>query len=232
MQSKWHHLKDKAIKLREEGNSLPYISAELGIPKGTLSGWLKNVILGEEQRAILKSKWNQRLIEARKGAIHYHKNLKNERLVVAERQAKETLSRINATNMDIAELALAMLYLGEGFKSGATGMGNSDPMILRFFIKILIEKYNVPIEKIKCELHLRADQKREDMKKYWSDQLDIPLINFTSVAFDKRTVGSPTYDDYKGVCVVRCGTVAVQRKLIYFGRLYCSNIISGSVVLK
>jgi hypothetical protein len=232
MLSKWHHLKEEAMELRKKGNSIPCIARDLGIPRSTLSCWLKNIVLTDEQKAVLKDKEILGLIKARKGAVKYHNNLKKERLILAEKQANETFSRIDSANIDIAELAFAMLYLGEGSKGNTTSMGNSDPMILKFFIRILIDKYNVSIEKIRCELHLRADQNWEDMKKYWSDALNIPLVNFMTVAFDKRTIGRPTYDNYKGVCVVRCGTVAIQRKLVYLSRLYCSNIINGSIALK
>jgi hypothetical protein len=63
------------------------------------------------------------------------------------------------------------------------------------------------------------------MKKYWSAQLKVPIERFGGVSIDKRTIGRPTYPDYKGVCIARYGNVAIQRKLVYLSREFCKKII-------
>ena len=123
------------------------------------------------------------------------------------------------------ELALAILYLGEGNKAtGETSIDSSDPLILQFFLSCLKKIYNFDIKKIKCELHLRADQNPKAIKRFWAQELNIPLDNFKQVAIDKRTAGSKTYPFYKGVCVLRCGNVAIQRRLLFLGRFFCKRI--------
>jgi len=62
------------------------------------------------------------------------------------------------------------------------------------------------------------------MKKYWSKELNAPVERFGKVSIDKRTLGKPTYPDYKGVCVVDCGNVAIQRKLVYISKKFCQKI--------
>ena len=39
-----------------------------------------------------------------------------------------------------------------------------DPLILKFFIKALNKNYGITPNKIKCELHLRADQNPQKLK--------------------------------------------------------------------
>jgi hypothetical protein len=127
--------------------------------------------------------------------------------------------------MNITELALAILYLGEGTKAkGETSMGSSNPLILKFFITCLRNIYSVPENKIKCELHLRADQNPKKMIEFWSNELHVAKENFTKPYRDKRTEGKVTYDSYKGVCLIRCGQVAIQRKLVYIAKHFCSEI--------
>lgn len=133
------------------------------------------------------------------------------------------LNAINTNNTNITELALALLYLGEGTKA-KTGMGSSDPIILKFFISCLRNIYKIPEDKIKCELHLRVDQNPNKMIKFWSNELQVPRNNFTKPYLDNRTKGKATYTSYKGVCLVRCGTVAIQRKLVYIAKHFCSKI--------
>lgn len=227
MRSKWFELKPKAISLRRQGKSIREIEIVLSIPRSTLSGWFKDVKLTSLQYKLLEKKHKEALIGARKKAIVWHNQEKTTRLKLAENDAEETLLKIK-TNTEIIELALALLYLGEGFKkSPRTGMGNSDPLILRFFLKIMLNVYKIDIEKIRFELHIRADQNPELIKKYWAKELEAPLNRFKSVSIDKRTIGKITYPNYKGVCVIDCGNIAIQRKLVYIGRKFCEKILKN-----
>jgi len=125
----------------------------------------------------------------------------------------------------VLELALAVLYLGEGSKKNVeTALGSSDLFTLKFFVKALVDIYNLDIRTIKCELHLRFDQDSQELKQFWSKELNLPIENFRQVSFDKRTEGSKTYPHYKGVCSLRCGNVAIQRRLVYLGNLFFDKI--------
>ncbi len=215
-----------AFSLRKQGNSYSEIYQVLGIPKSTLSGWFRNVKLRPKVQYILTENRLKHLQEARKRAVLWHNQQKLTRMKAAEKHALNILSEIDLSNKAILELTLAMLYLGEGDKKGRTGLGNSNPLILRFFISALIKIYDFDINKIKCELHLRADQNPTEIKEYWSKELAISLSNFTSVSLDKRTLGRPTYPTYKGVCILQCGNIALQRRLVYLSQRFCENIVN------
>src|SRR3989344_4041694 len=83
----------------------------------------------------------------------------------------------------------------------------------------------IKINKIAFYLHLRSDQNPRYMKKYWSVELNVPIERFGKVSIDKRTLKTKTYSHYKGVCVINCGNVAIQRKLVYIGRKFCKKTI-------
>ncbi len=226
MKSKWFELKSNAIKLRKRGKSIPYIESNLGIPRSTLSGWFKDVKLNTNQKKILKDNWRNALVFARSRAVIWHNQQKEQRLKISQEQASQLLVKLDTGNKNLLDLALAFLYLGEGAKKAAgTAIGNSDPLILNFFISVLGKNYNVIPSQIKCELHLRADQNPEEMKNFWSKTLGIPIENFKSTSIDYRTKGTKTYPHYKGVCVLRCGNVAIQRKLVYFSEIFCKKVI-------
>lgn len=223
MISSYVHIKVRALKMRKAGTSLRSIEAKLGVPRSTLSGWLKDVQLSREQREALHKRWLGALKLARLEAARWHNAQKASRLERAQQSAQEIVTRLPRIP-EVTELALALLYLGEGNKTNTqTAMGNSDPEILVFFVFCLRELYCVPEQKIKCELHLRADQDPKKLVRYWSKVLDLPRSNFMSISIDKRTLGKPTYTDYKGVCLVRCGRVDIQRKLVYIAREFCSQ---------
>lgn len=228
MISKWYGLKEKALSLRRKGNSIRNVEIELGIPRSTLSGWFKDIKLNKIQRKILDKNHRDALFTARKKAVVWHNREKEKRLCLAQGEATKVIEQINIKDANTIELALAMLYLGEGFKKkSVTGIGNSDPLVLIFFITLMRRLYAINTRDFSCNLHLRADQDPSELKLYWSKTLNIPLENFRKTSIDKRTAGSPTYESYKGVCVIRCGNVALQRKLVYLSRTYCERTIAS-----
>ncbi|MDO8668502.1 MAG: hypothetical protein Q7K35_05460 [bacterium] len=230
MKSRWYESKENAIKLRQQGFSIGKIERDLGIPRSTLSGWLKNIKLTRKQKEELLRNWKNGLIKARQQAVIWHNAQKAGRIKDAENSAKRTLKNIDLNDKNILELALAFLYLGEGAKNNPeTALGSSNPLILKFFLSLLKSVYNIKVEKIGCELSLRADQNPDEMKKFWSQALKIPIDRFKQVHLDKRTLGSKTYQNYKGVCHLRCGNVAIQRKLVYIANLFCEKIIDKNL---
>lgn len=227
MKSKWYESKEDAIKLRRAGFSIGKIEKRLGIPRSTLSGWFRGIKLTPRQLKKIKKDWSEDLVRARRKAVIWHNNQKRERLEMADKAARRTLEDINLNNSAFFELALAFLYLGEGSKKNIeTAIGSSDPKILKLFLVGLRNIYAIDTSKIRCELYLRADQESDSIKRYWSKELNIPINNFKQVSIDKRTKGTTTYSYYKGVCNLRCGNVAIQRKLVSLANLFCEKIIS------
>lgn len=226
MINQWFELKQKALNLRKKGLSIGQIGSQLNIAKSTLSGWLKEVPLTLKQKQVLFRKWQAGLVKARAKAVIWHNGEKAKRLAIAEQEAELTLNGIDIRDKNILDLALAMLYLGEGSKiTEETSMGNSDPMILKTFIYILKKNYNINPKKIRCELYLRADQSPGKMKKFWARELKLSEDNFKYFHLDQRTRGSKTFPSYKGVCMVRYGSVAIKRKLLNISRGFCESII-------
>lgn len=230
MQSKWYEKKPRAVRLRKLGWSIRDVEKELKIPRSTLSEWFRNVHLTSKQKKALLKEWKNGLVRARKNAVKWHNAQKQGRLLEAREESEKVLNRLDLNNKDILDLALAMLYLGEGYKkSEETGMGNSDPALLKTFLYILKKNYNVDTGKIRCELYLRADQDPEELKRFWAKELELPAKNFRYVSIDKRTQGTKTYFHYKGVCGLRCSNVAIQRKLLNLSREFCARLINQRV---
>ena len=223
MKSKWFEYKDQALAMRRTGVSMTVIERQLGIPRSTLSGWFKSVILTEEQRAQLMKSSQDGWAKARLKAAEAHRSQKELRLSKARAEAVQVLDRIEI-NEDILDLAFAMLYFGEGAKNNLTSMGSSDPKMLRFMLAVLRSNYGVTPNMLRCDLHLRMDQNGYELKKYWSRELGVPLSQFKYVAYDRRTEGKKTYSHYKGVCLIACGNIAIQRKLIYLYNLFCDRV--------
>jgi len=230
MKSKWYELKNNAVKLRQQGLSIGKIEYRLKIPRSTLSGWFKNIQLTPKQKKKLLANQKNALVKARKKAVLWHNTQKKIRLQEAENAALKTLENININNQNILEVALAFLYLGEGSKNNLeTALGSSNPLILKFFVAVIKKVYKLDINKIRCELSLRADQDPEEIKFFWAKTLKLSIRNFKQINIDQRTKGSRTYPYYKGVCHLRCSNAAIQRKLIYLGNSFCHKVIDKNL---
>jgi hypothetical protein len=223
MRSKWFELKDTALHLRREGLSIKTIEQTLHIPRSTLSGWFSGVELSEKHKQQLQKNKEDGWAKARVKAAEWHHTQKALRLLHAKREAAKTLEDINISDA-LLDLALAMLYLGEGKKTQSTSLSSSDPLVLKFTLAVLRRNYALNMDTVSCDLHLRAGQDPIALKKYWSSALHIPIERFKSVSIDKRTSDRPTYAHYKGVCVLKCGRIAIQRKLIYLYNLFCEQV--------
>lgn len=225
MKSKWFEYKNQALDLRRQGVSMTVIEKEYGIPRSTLSGWFKNIPLTEDQRTVLMKNRRDGWKKAREHAIYWHNQQKAIRLQTAELEAQSTLEKLPLTP-EVLDIALAMLYFGEGAKKNRTAIANSNPQVLQFVLTVLYSNYHKTTDDIYCELHLRADQDGAAMQTYWQEKLNLPASCFGYIAYDKRTTGKKTYDNYKGVCVVNCRGLSIQRKLISLYNQFCTKVTS------
>jgi len=218
-------IRRRAIVMRKKGESIVCIEKSLGVARSTLSGWFKEIKLSARAKSILEEKKRIALRNARKQAVQWHNLQKKQRFELALAEAQSVLENIDIQDNFVLELTLALLYHGEGSKgSGGTSIGNSDPRVLLFFIAALRRLYNCSSAQIRCELHLRMDQDPVEMVDYWSKTLKVPAKYFYKPIFDTRTIGKPTYETYKGVCVVRYPSVAIQRRLMYISEGFCDRI--------
>lgn len=203
------------------------IEKEFGIPRSTLSGWFKEVKLTEQQRTKLMKNSQDGWKKAREKAIITKNLQKARRITVAKNDANRTFQSLPSKSISVLELALAMLYFGEGGKTGATNMGASDPFMLSFFILAIEKIFHLNRLNFRYDLHLRDDQDESQLKKYWSMQLNVPLEKFRYVSKDPRTVGKPTRQNYPGVCQIQIGNISVQRRLVALYNVYCTEVIKG-----
>ncbi len=228
MKSKWFEYKETVIALRTKGYSMTTIERQFGIPRSTLSGWFKNVTLTEEQRTSLMKSKSDGWKRARENAVKAHNQQRQTRIDVARSQALQVFETLPHENDAVLELALAMLYFGEGSKKNATALGASDPKMIIFFIKSCEKLYGIDRNKNRYDLHLRYDQNEEKEKTYWAEKLHIDASLIKYASYDMRTVGKPTRTDYHGVCQVKIGSISIQRRLIALYNVYCASVILGT----
>lgn len=80
------------------------------------------------------------------------------------------------------DIAGAMLYLGEGYKtskSNGIDLANSDPRIVKIFMNFLRSRYDLDEKRFRAYVYCYEDQKVKNAERYWSKITGIPLSQFT-----------------------------------------------------
>jgi hypothetical protein len=228
MRSQWSHYKEQALVLRADGLSIRTIEKQLKIPRSTLSRWFSDVQVSEEQLSKLKNRQMAGLVYAQMKAAEWHHAQKQLRFLSARQEALRVLDKI-PIETEILDLALSMIYFARGVGGESGAFSSSNPRILKLYLSVLRNNYNISSSELSCGLYLRSDQSPEEIIKYWSEVLDIPRQQFKQISIDKRNSDKPTNNLYKGVCMVRCGNIAIQRKMIYLYNLFCEKVENSDV---
>jgi hypothetical protein len=203
MKSRYHPYKTKVVNLRKKGRTYTEIRQIVGfeIPKSTLSYWCRNIYLPLEYKRKIKERAKLNLDKARQIALAVNRVKREKYIQEVENRVKYL--RIKLRDRDVARIALAMLFLGEGSKTarGYIMFGNSDPATIKLFLRLLRYCYKINENRFRCTLQCRADQKIKTLEKFWSQATKIPPSQFYKAKVDPRTVGRVSKKpDYKGVC--------------------------------
>lgn len=206
-----------AERLRvDEGLSYTEISAQLGISKSTLSNWLRDLPLAAELQERLKERLaaNRATFASRALEPNRQRHLLNRQGAYAAGSA--VASQVPQMS-SVKELALAMLYLGEGSKSyNRVQMASTNPIILRFFIESMEQLFG--FSRYRCSLRLNlveiAQSSEDEFKSWWSQQLECVPGQFSKTQFDRRSHGRELVGDYHGVCTATYYNTAIQQHLL------------------
>ena len=199
--------KIKAIELRKQGFSYREILKQVPVAKSTLALWLQSVHLSIPQKQALTQK---KLNAARRGA----ETKRRQRLLSTERLINKARQQIGQLSAREKLLVGAALYWAEGAKqrpgsiSAGVNFNNSDPLMLGFFKKWLLESVGVNQSDLKFEIYLHESQKHRlpEVKKYWAQTLGEPLESLATVYFKKNVIKrnrKNTENGYYGLVRVR-----------------------------
>ena len=196
-------LRETAVAMRREGRSYREIGEVVGVSKGTLSLWLRDVPLTEEQRLAL----------ALRGPAATRENSKAARANAARRRTNvQAHARNQIAHLSESELFVAgvVAYWAEGTKNKPWRTGqsvkfmNSDPKLIRLFLAWL-RLVDVTPDRLIFRLHIHESADAEASLVFWSQVVDAPASQFGRTTFkthNPKTVRKNVGDDYHGCLVV------------------------------
>lgn len=155
---------------REEGLAITDICKRLGVAKSSVSLWVRDIELTEAQKAAIKVQHYAYDAQTR-GA---HTNAIKARAI---REQYQQEGRAKAREGDLLHQAGCMLYWAEGRKNRhQLTFTNSDPDMLRFYMRFVRKALGVMDEQISIYIHCYTDNDFtiDEIMGYWLNLLSLP----------------------------------------------------------
>jgi hypothetical protein len=143
----------------------------VGVAPSTVSVWVRDVPLTAKQLDVLRQ-MNPAYSNQLRGA---NRNAERGR---ERRRAYQEKGRVAARRGEPLHVAGAMLYWAEGDKASknCARISNSDPEVLRLFVRFLRTYFDGCDEKLRVTCHLFADHlaRQTEIELYWLDVVGLP----------------------------------------------------------
>jgi transposase-like protein len=161
--------RNRARELRRtEGASIKDIGRRVGAAQSSISRWVRDVELTEEQRAILVERAHDGHVKGRT----MNAAMQREARALAQQSGRELAQR-----GDPMHVAGCMLYWAEGGKArNQIRFSNSDPEMIRFFVSFLKAYFDLENSEIRITCNLFADhlERQREIERFWLETAGVP----------------------------------------------------------
>ncbi len=220
--------KARAVQLRLAGKSYGEITKILNVSsKGLLSYWFRDLVLPVKVR----KKLSRKIAFARKrGFFRFNKERTAAILADNELVAKQAAASIKRLAKNELLLVGAALYWGEGttkeleYGYQRISFSNSNPIMVKIFMRFLREILSVEDDKIKAGIHIHPNISAEAAKKFWSKVTGLDagkFYIFNQISRASQLKRPPNFLPY--------GTINIRvsnRQLFYKIKGYINGIIA------
>lgn len=197
--------KIKARKLRKSGLSIKNIAKSLDVSVGSVSTWVRDIALTKAQFEVLEAHSRDPHYGNRLKYINKVKRETNRRTNKLEKEGVKDVGRLSKRELFLVGAAL---YWGEGFKKDSqVGLANSDPTVIKLFLRWLYECFDYKADDIIPRLTLNVSHRDriDEITRFWAEAVDIPIDSFRKPFFQnfkwKKIYENP--NNYHGVLRIK-----------------------------
>lgn len=179
------------------------ISQELGYPKSTIYGWLKNLRLSQTEQIIVAERFKDSKRRRMKQLITAKQTKINFRRLELHKEVTELLNNIKLSHGH-KQLICSIFFWCEGGKDTSSGFQfiNSDPVMIKTFLKLFRDSFSVDESKFRALLHLHDYHDPAHQQQFWSEVTGIPINQFHKPYLKPHT-GKNKRDGYPGCLSIR-----------------------------
>ena len=160
----------RARELRQvEGRSVQEIARIVGVSRSSVSLWVRDIEMTPEQHAALFARnpaYNRQRVGAEAKIVKYR----------AIRAQSQEDGRAIARRGDAFHVAGCMLYWAEGGKKrNVAHLSNSDPEVVRFFVRFVRRYFDVRDDGFRVTCNLFADhlERQSEIERFWLETLSL-----------------------------------------------------------
>jgi hypothetical protein len=169
--------RSEARRLRSEGASVKAIERQVGVSRASVSRWVRDVPLTDEQKENL-----------RPCGVAAGKSIRKH--FAEKRLAYRKEGSIKAMENDVLHAMGCMLYWAEGHHTNnKTGMrfSNSDVSMVRLFLSFLRSRLRVSDDEISIYINCYTDRHNvKEIESYWIKELGLPSSCLRKTIADYR----------------------------------------------
>ena len=180
-----------AQKLRQEGRSIKEIEKILGIRRSSISVWVRDIALSDEQKKRLAGRGHSLEVTERRRETRLANETRMRKVFLEEGKTEIA----NMREIDLRMLALG-LYWGEGSKTsrGSLELSNTDPRIVQIYVLFLKRVCDFSNEKMHGHVSIHSHLSRRRAERYWSGISGIPLKQFQNTSIQHSRAGAGERD--------------------------------------
>lgn len=198
----------KILELRKtERYSYHALGRQTGIPSTTIRNWCAVVDGG--------NKWDTLIATNERKRQEYR------------RSETYVINSINLLEKEPLKLLVALLYWCEGSKypsSTAVTMVNSDPSLIKTFLRLLRAAFELDESKFHVHLQIHTTHDFAKIKRYWSKLLSIPASQFMRPTVTKPN-GGKHRNQYFGTCTLKYQDYRILLKLMGIYEAFANKIV-------
>ncbi len=209
------HEKEEAIRLRRRGQSYNDILKMVHVAKSTLSAWLKDFPLTNEEKQYLKRCQDKNISHGRIKTATTNRRKRLERDKVLFREAEKEFGRFVSDPLFQVGIAL---YWAEGSKrSNFFAFTNSDYEMMQVMVFWIEKFFGIKRSDIPATLYLHKPYAHENCEWFWAENIGIPIKNFKKSVYKQTKSPVKKRLGYKGCLRVTLrNSTAMLRKMIFW----------------
>ena len=172
----------RARFFREQGYSVREIAKKINCAKSSVSGWVRDICLTDEQIQRLKTNQDK----GRAKAANHPNSPKQAQSRIRNEIIKLRAKDISAQcPIDLLKIVGSALYWAEGYKASLNmvNFSNTDPYMIRIMMKFFRIICKVPEKKFRGAVHMHHSLDRKKAERFWSLTSGIPIAQFHKTQF-------------------------------------------------
>jgi len=212
---------ERARELRAEGRTIAAIAAELGVERGAVGRWVRDVEIPRVGPTTVAA------AGARRRPPNALQRAKADQIAAADAWGRERIGALAERDLLIAGTAL---YAGEGAKGdGMVLFTNADPAMVALFCRWLRTFFEIDETRLRVRLYLHEGLDLASAQAHWADVTGIPVTQFVKPYRARADATRRRTKHERGIAGVQYTCSSTHRTVMGLVRalLVCDPLIPG-----